>query len=149
LEKLTLFLRIASQHAFTNPIDLLLQFTMHMSQLNSFNFYLSVENNISDLIRYLSENDVKQYYKAIQFNALLFVGNTFPNIVFNYVLQLWVLDVVPLEQEFFQQVSKAFPLLEYFHITVVGPSVWADEQSFSDVESQEIVKYSYLTLLDA
>lgn len=173
LEKLTLYLRIASQHAFINPIDLLNEFTMYMSQLNSFNFYLSMENDAHDLVRYLSDNDVKQNYRTIgqkevldmiclsintstyhiftvpfEFNVLSSVGNLFPNIVFNYVVDLWVLDVVPFEHEFFQRISKAFPLLENFHITVLGSSVWDNEESFPDVESHAVVEYPHLTLLD-
>ena len=173
LEKLTLYLCIASQGAFLDPIDLLNEFIRDMPQLNAFNFYLSTENNITDLVQYLSDNDVKGNYQNIghqevsdmvcfsintvtyhiftlpfEFNELMSLGNIFPNIVFTYVMELWVHDVVPFEYEFFQRISKAFPLLKNFHISIFTPLSFDNETLSLSIESCEIIKYPHLTLLD-
>jgi hypothetical protein len=95
-----------------DPIYLINQFLMHMSQLHSFNFYLGTRNKKTDLVDYLSKNDIKQnYIKNIkyqeisnfvqyfnntginhiftlpfQFDNLAYVGNIFPNILFKNVI---------------------------------------------------------------
>ncbi|CAF2941966.1 unnamed protein product [Rotaria sp. Silwood2] len=173
LEKLTLYLCIACQGAFIDPIYLLHEFTMYMSRLYSFNFYLSTENNTNDLIHYLSNNDVKRNHTNIghqevldmvcfsvntatyhiftlpfEFAKLMSVGNIFPNIIFNYVIELWVHDVVPFEYEFFVRISKAFPLLKHFYVSIFASLSFNTEVSSPNIESCEVVKYPHLTLLD-
>jgi hypothetical protein len=134
LEKLTLYLRFGNRDGFIDPICHLKQFTMYMARLNSFNFYLSTENNSDELTHYLSNNDVKRNYRNIgcqeildmvcpvvnttmyhiftlpfQFTQLESVGNIFPNIVFNNVIELWVHDYeVPFELEFFVRIQQHF-----------------------------------------
>lgn len=173
LKKLTLYLCVASQDGFVDPIYLLNEFTMYMSRLHSFNFYLSTENNSNDLVHYLSNNDIKRNYRNIgqqeisdmvcfsintatyhiftlpfKFNNLMSIGNVFPNIVFKYVIELWVHDVVPFEYEFFVRISKAFPLLKNFHVSILAPLSFDTEVLSPNVESCEVIKYPHLTLLD-
>jgi hypothetical protein len=132
-----------------------------------------MENNTNDLVHYLSNNDVKRNYKNIgheevsdmisffldtavyqiftlpfEFNILMSVGNIFPNIVFNYVMELWVHDVIPFEHEFFLRISKAFPILKNFHISVFAPVSFDNELSSLDIEPCEVVEYPHLTYLD-
>ena len=78
LEKLTLYLRIDCQTIFMDPIYLINEFSMHMSRLHSFNFYLSTKNNRNDLVRYLSNNDIKQNYMNIGYQEISnFVQNVY------------------------------------------------------------------------
>ncbi|CAF1289958.1 unnamed protein product [Rotaria sordida] len=71
LEKLTLYLRIACQPVFIDPISIINQFSMHMSQLNSFKFYLkSTENNRNVMVRYLSNNNIKRYNNNKEYKDL-------------------------------------------------------------------------------
>ncbi|CAF5085951.1 unnamed protein product [Rotaria sp. Silwood1] len=114
LEKLTLYLRIANQGIFIDPINLINEFSMCIPRLHSFKFYLSTENNRNDFVRYMSNNNIKQNYVNIgyeevsniicavdptiyhiftlpfEFDKLSFIGNIFPNIVFNYVIELHI-----------------------------------------------------------
>ena len=114
-----------------------------MSRHYSFNFYLSTKNNRNDSVHYLSNNDIKRNYMNIgyqevsnvvcfavdaatyhvftlpfEFVKLRCIGNIFPNIIFNNVIELWVRDVVPFEHEFFLRIAQAFPLttLHHYHI---------------------------------
>ena len=139
LEKLTLYLCFARRAVFIDPIYLINEFSMHMSRLHSFEFYLSTENNKNDLVHYLSNDDIKRNYMNIgcqemsniihfavdratyhiftlpfNFSRLMCVGNRFPNILFNYVIDLSVHDTVLFEHEFFLRIAKAFPLLKIF-----------------------------------
>ena len=43
-----------------DTIFLLNEFSMCISRLDSFKFYLSTENNRNDYVRYISNNDIKQ-----------------------------------------------------------------------------------------
>jgi hypothetical protein len=167
LEKLTLYLRIDDQGVFMDPIHLINEFSMYMSRLLLFYFYLSTENQTNDLVHYLSNNDTKQTYRNIgyqevsnivsydddttvyhvftlpfEFNELMFIGNIFPNIVFSYVISLWVRDVVPFEHEFFVRIAQAFPLLKELHVYNI------ESKSSDDIESYPIVEYPHLTSLN-
>ncbi|CAF4160544.1 unnamed protein product, partial [Rotaria sordida] len=106
LEKLTLYLRIANQGIFIDPIHLINEFSKCMSRLHSFKFYLNTENNRNDFVRYMCNKDIKQNYVNIgyqevsdiisaldpttyhiftlpfEFIKFSFIGNIFPNILF-------------------------------------------------------------------
>jgi len=163
LEKLTLYLRITCQDIFIDPISLINQFSMHMSRLYSFKFYLSTENNRNDLVRYLSNNDIKQNYMNIgyqevsnivcftivtgtyhiftlsfEFVKLISIGNIFPNIIFNNVTELWVQDMVPFEHEFFLRIAQAFPLLKSFYVSDCTPLSYNAKKSSDNIESLNI-----------
>jgi hypothetical protein len=168
LEKLTLYLRIDYQYRFIDPIDLLNQFSTHLSQLNSFKFYLSVINNQNHFIKYLSNNNRNMKYQQtsdivcfynnevtyhlftlpFEFIKIFNIGNRFPNIRFNNVIELWVLDVVPFEHEFFLRISRAFPLLKNFVVTDFKSVLINDIHLSDNIQSYEIVKYPHLTALD-
>ncbi|CAF5050278.1 unnamed protein product, partial [Rotaria magnacalcarata] len=173
LEKLTLYLRIACPSVYIDPIYLINEFSMNMSRLHSFNFYLSTENNRNDLVRYLSNNNFKQNYtntvyqevsNIISFSActaahhvftlpfefimLLDIGNMFPNTVFKNVIELRVHDVVPLEHEFFLRVAQAFPRLQRFYISDLSSESHNSKKSTDTVQPHQIVEYPHLTFLD-
>jgi hypothetical protein len=84
-----------------------------------------------------------------QFTQLESVGNIFPNIVFNNVIELWVHDYeVPFELQFFVRISIAFPLLKKFHISIFTLLRYDTEIPFPNIKSCEVIKYPHLTLLD-
>jgi len=168
LEKLILYLRIDYQHRFIDPIDLLNQFSMHLPQLSSFKFYLSIINDQSHFVNYLSNNNRNMKYQQtsdivcfhnnkatyhlftlpFEFIKLINIGNLFPNIRFNNVIELWVFDVGPLEHEFFLRISRAFPLLKNFIVSDYKSLFNYVIHSSDDIQSYEIVKYPHLTSLD-
>ncbi len=173
LEKLTLYLRVTCQDVFVDPISLINEFSMHMSRLCSFKFYLSSNSNRNDLVRYLSNNDIKQNYMNIgyqevsnivcftivtgtyhiftlpfEFVKLISIGNIFPNIIFNNVIELWVQDAVPFEHEFFLRIAQAFPLLKILSVSDFSPLSYTVKKSSDNIQSYQIVEYPHLTLLD-
>lgn len=173
LERLTLYLRIGCQNVFIDPIDLLDDFSLHLSRLYSFKFYLSTENKKDDLIRYLANNDIKHNYKKLgceeildmasftrntgtyhvftvpfEFTLLMSVGNIFPNIVFFNVIDLWIYDIVPFEHEFFLRIARAFPLLKRFYLTTLTTMSSNLLKSSDSIPTAEIVEYPHLVLLD-
>ena len=173
LEKLTLYLRVDCQNTFTDPISLLNQFSMHMLQLRSFKFYLSTDNNRNDLVRYLSNNDLKQnsmdtryqemlnmasftvntavyhiFTVPFEFARLMFIGNVFPNIIFNNVIELWIRDELPFKHEFFLRIAQAFPLLKSFYICYCSSLSCNTKKSSDNAQSHRIVEYPHLISLD-
>ncbi|CAF3391175.1 unnamed protein product [Rotaria socialis] len=173
LEKLTLYLRIACENVFIDPIRLINEFSTYSPRLHSFKFYLSTEHNINDLVCYLSNNDIKQNYMnkgyqevsnivcfavdratyhiftlPFEFMWLLSIGTIFPNIVFNNVIELSVHDVVPFEHKFFLRIAKAFPLLRNFYVSDLSSLSYNAKKSSDNILSYQIVEYPYLTLLD-
>ncbi len=173
LEKLTLYLRVTCQDVFVDPISLINEFSMHMSRLCSFKFYLSSNSNRNDLVRYLSNNDIKQNYMNIgyqevsnivcftivtgtyhiftlpfEFVKLISIGHIFPNIIFNNVIELWVQDAVPFEHEFFLRIAHSFPLLKSFYVSDCTPLSYNAKKSSDNIQSYRIVEYLHLTSLD-
>ncbi|CAF0787662.1 unnamed protein product [Adineta steineri] len=173
LEKLTLNLSFLFETTFIDPIYLLKQLTMHMLRLTSFNFYLGIQYNKNGLLPYLSNNNIKQNYVRIgnqeildfvqnvnrtivyhiftlpfQFTRLLYVGNIFPSITFNYVIDLYLYDQVPFEHEFFLRISKAFPKLKRLCMLNSRPWSYETHISFDNViQPYEIVEYPHLSIL--
>ena len=83
-----------------------------------------------------------------EFIKIFTIGNRFPNIRFNNVIELWVLDVVPFEHEFFLRIARAFPLLKNFIITDIKSVLNSDVHLSNNSQSFEIVTYPHLTALD-
>jgi hypothetical protein len=173
LEKLTLYLCVANQGIFMDPINLINEFSICMPRLDSFKFYLSTENDRNDLVRYMSNNDIKQNYVnrgyqevsniisstvgpatyhiftlPFEFVKLFYIGNIFPNIVFNYVIELNVDDSVPFEHEFFLRIAKAFPLLKTFCIINISTQSHNAKKSSDNIQSYQIAEFPHLTSLD-
>lgn len=71
LKKLTFYLLIVFlKCVLINPIHLIKELTMHLSQLDPFSFYLSIENNKEGLLNYLSNKDIKHNYKILVYTFL-------------------------------------------------------------------------------
>ena len=173
LETLTLYIRISYQDVFIDPISLLNQFSIHMSRLNSFKFSINTENKKDDIVHYLSNNSIKQNSMNIrheevsnivcflgvtainnvftipfEFAKLMYIGNKFPSIIFNNVIELWVYDEVRFEHEFFLRIAQAFPLLKCFHVSDLTLFLNDDANKLSDnIQLHQIVVYPHLTLL--
>ena len=173
LEKLTLYLRIARQDVFVDPACLINEFSMCSSRLNSFNFYLSIMYDRNNLVRYLSNNEFKHNYKNIgyeevlnmdcssidtgtynvftlpfKFPNIMSIGNRFPNVIFNHVIELWAFDVIPFEHEFFLRIARAFPFLKRFFVSDLSSKSYDARRSFDNIQPHEIVEYPHLTVLD-
>ncbi|CAF1073834.1 unnamed protein product [Rotaria sordida] len=147
LEKLTLYLRMGKSGRLdsnTSPyVDgtyLQNEILVLMSQLHTFNFYISTQTLIDYSCSRISSNNIQQTFKNIKyeqtaciidyfgavgtichvdllpftFTHLEMITTHFPFILFNSVTHLSVYDFIPFEHEFFMQISQAFPLLKCF-----------------------------------
>ncbi|CAF1456133.1 unnamed protein product [Rotaria sp. Silwood1] len=177
LEKLTLYLRIGKSGQFDpnkSPyIDgtyLQNEILVHMSQLHTFNFYISTETCIDYSRSRISSNDIQQTFKNIKyeqtaciidyvgavatichvyslpftFTHLEKITTHFPFILFNSVTHLSVYDFIPFEHEFFMQISQAFPLLKCFSIENWGMQY----DNYNDYSSYSVIEFTHLILLD-
>jgi hypothetical protein len=83
-----------------------------------------------------------------EFVKLISIGNIFPNIIFNNVIELWIQDMVPFEHEFFLRIAQAFPLLKSFYISDCTLLSYNAKKSSDNIQSYRIVEYIHLTSLD-
>ena len=84
------------------------------------------------------------------FDYLSFIGNTFPNIIFNHVIRLVVDDGIPFEHEFFMRIAWSFPLLKILHVYNLMPqSPISNKLNSNDNQLYStIIEYPYLTSLN-
>ncbi|CAF1336083.1 unnamed protein product [Rotaria magnacalcarata] len=113
-----------------------------MSQLHTFNFYISTEIRFNHTGFRISSDDIQQTFSNIKYGRtaciLNYIGPTesichvyslplaftrlenisthFPFIVFDTVTHLSAFDFVSFEHEFFMRISQAFPLLKHFTV---------------------------------
>jgi hypothetical protein len=149
----------------------------YMPQLHSFIFYICTYVKTADLSSKLSSEDIQQTLTNIgqehvmstvnyiqygmiaacsifslpfQFDYLKHLGNTFPNIVFNYVTFLLIEDRNPFEHEFFIRIARSFPLLKHLRIFNIESQVLNGLMTFSSDNCQlhSISEYFHLTRLD-
>ncbi len=175
LEKLTLYLRIRHRSAHVDGKHLQNEILVHMPRLHTFVFYISTENNIDASVHRLSVDDIQrtftnikygqtasivhylENYKAMYhvfslpfiFTRLENIGNQFPNIVFDNVTHLSVIDMAPFKHEFFMRIGRMFPLLRCFCVNNVMPQSWTDggfRPNHSTTYS--VIEYPHLTTLD-
>ncbi|CAF4281013.1 unnamed protein product, partial [Adineta steineri] len=76
------------------------------------------------------------------------IGNIFPNIVFNNVIELWIHDIIPFQHEFFLRITQSFPLLQHLFITDLTSLSYKRKKSPNNIQADQIVKYPHLILLD-
>ncbi|CAF3738452.1 unnamed protein product [Rotaria sp. Silwood1] len=82
------------------------------------------------------------------FNYFDYIGNTFPNIIFNDVRSLQVQDQVPFEHEFFIRIASSFPILEQLSVVNLVPqSKIRTKFNYDNNQLYPIVKYPYLVSL--
>ena len=177
LEKLTLHLSIQNRGTFIDSSHLQNEILLYMPRLHSFTFYICTYDRATDLFRYVPRQDIQrittniehQQYMAniinyigmneavcsifslpFAFNRMRAVGNLFPDIVFKYVTNLVVHDIVPLNHQFFLRVSRSFPLLQKLHVInlILQSSGDINLVLSNDNQSCSIAKYSHLTTLN-
>jgi hypothetical protein len=145
-----------------------------MPQLHTFNFYISMQNEINDSTIRLSNNDIQRTFtnrryeevacivdysnnsKVIYnvfslpftFDRLERLSNNFPFILFNNVIRLTLWDKAEFEHEFFVRVARAFPLLRYLIINNLRPPFWIFRKLPPDDYYSPIVEYPHLISLD-
>ena len=171
LQKLTLYLSIDCQRTFIDPKSLLDTFSMCSPRLQSFNFYLGTRHNKNDLSHYSFDyrtqpifingrcQEVLHMISALpsgemyhmftlpfQFEKLYSINRTFPNILFGHVIELWVCNVVLLDQKFLLSIAQAFPLLTrlfVFDMFSLGVMRMAGNSP-----SDKVAEYPHLTFLN-
>ncbi|CAM4777019.1 unnamed protein product [Rotaria magnacalcarata] len=175
LEHLTLYLCIKDQHRITDGTRVQDDILAHMSQLHSLTFYISTYIDSGELRHNISREHIQQTFIYIgQQNATTIVnrlsrsvvecsifslpfafdylgslGNTFPNIIFNYVTYLVVEDKDAFRHEFFVRIARSFPLLKDLRIFNIELQLSSDCTLSSDhSQSYSMIEYPHLTSLD-
>ncbi|CAF3386043.1 unnamed protein product, partial [Rotaria sp. Silwood2] len=143
LEKLTLYLRIRERSTFIDGSHLHNDILIHLSQLQSFTFYVSTENRTKNIVL----EDCHIFSLPFEFEHLTRVANKFPSITFNYVTCLEVNDLVPFKHEFFVRITRAFPVLKNLNImNLVPQNNWYFNNNNN--HSYTIIEYPHLVSLD-
>ena len=67
------------------------------------------------MVQYQHGSAIRHVFSLpFMFEALQYIGNTFPSIIFSHVRRLTVRDEVPFEHEFFNRIAWSFPFAETF-----------------------------------
>jgi hypothetical protein len=178
LEKLSLYLRlrITDRNKVIDGTDIQHDILDYMPLLHSFTFYICTYVNTVGLSYKLSNEAIQQTLTHIgqqhansmvnyilrdtaacsifslpfEFVCLKDLGNEFPDIVFNYVMSLYVKDINPFKHEFFVRIARSFPLLQYLSIFNRKPMVLHDVNAFSSGNCQlySTIEYPHLKRLD-
>ncbi|CAF3655550.1 unnamed protein product [Rotaria socialis] len=175
LKHLTLYLCIEGRNRIIDGTCVQDDILVYMPQLHSFTFFISTYLDIRDLSLNLSRQHIQQTlinigqqnaativnYLSIYtlecsifslpsaFDYLRHLGNTFPNIIFNYVTYLLVNDKDGFKHEFFVRIARSFPLLKYLRVFNIEPQVSAYMKLSSDhSQSYSMIEYPHLTSLD-
>jgi len=175
IEQLNLHLSIANKTTFTNGQQIYDEIIVHMSRLRIFNFCFSTFMELNQLIHHLSKDDILQTFSnniyqqvdcmikyrntdikynvfslPFMFDYLPYIGNKFPNIIFNHVIQLEVDDRIPFEHEFFMRISLSFPSLKLLHVLNYTPqrSISSKLNSNDNQLYSIIIEFPYLTSLN-
>ncbi|CAM4846643.1 unnamed protein product [Rotaria magnacalcarata] len=175
LKHLTLYLCIEGRNRIIDGTCVQDDILVYMPQLHSFTFFISTYLDIRDLSLNLSRQHIQQTlinigqqnaativnYLSIYtlecsifslpsaFDYLRHLGNTFPNIIFNYVTYLLVNDKDGFKHEFFVRIARSFPLLKYLRVFNIEPQVSAVMKLSSDhSQSYSMIEYPHLTSLD-
>ncbi|CAM4949413.1 unnamed protein product, partial [Rotaria socialis] len=175
LEHLTLYLSIKGRNRIIDGTCVQDDILVHVPQLHSFTFYISTYIDIGDLSHNLSHEHIQQtlinigqqnatsiinnlgtcvvecsiFSLPFSFDYLLYLGNIFPNIVFNYVTYLLVQHRDGFKHEFFVRIARSFPLLKYLRIYNIKPQVSTDPTLSSDhSQLYSMIEYPHLMSLD-
>ncbi|CAF3342304.1 unnamed protein product, partial [Rotaria socialis] len=175
LEHLTLYLSIADRNRIIDGTCIHDDILVYMLQLHSFTFcintYIDIDGlshdlsrehiqqtlinigqqNASSIVNYLSKCTVacSIFSLSFAFNYLEYLGNAFPNTVFNYVTYLVVDDGDAFRHEFFVRIVRSFPILKYLCIYNDEPQGSSDLTLSSDhIQSFSIIEYPHHTSLD-
>ncbi|UJR35513.1 hypothetical protein I4U23_028267 [Adineta vaga] len=173
IEELTLHITIKNRTVFIDGTHIYNEILIHMPRIHLFNCYICTEIISDDLIHYLSKDDIQQTLNNIEyqemdclvnyrystaicylfslpflFEEFTYMGNTFSNIIFNYVKRLSVKDDIPFKHDFFHEIAQCFPLLESLCIINTEPqSVISYTWNKINNECYPVVQYPNLTSL--
>ncbi|CAF3138508.1 unnamed protein product [Rotaria sp. Silwood2] len=168
---------IYQRGTFIDSSHLQNEILLYIPRLHSFTFYISTYEDTADLFRYMPSQDIQQIATNIEhqqhianiinyvssheavcsifsppfvFDQLQDIGNIFPDIVFKYVTDLVVEDVVKFNHEFFLRVSRYFLLLYKLCVINLKLQSSCNINSLSSDDSQlySIAKYPHLTTLN-
>ncbi|CAM4763458.1 unnamed protein product [Rotaria magnacalcarata] len=174
LEKLTLYLHINTDGLLINDTHLQNEILIHMPQLHTFTFYISIEIGACKLPRSISPDDIQKTSTNIKSirtacvieslnrfttmcHAYLFpfsfthlnISSQFPNMILNSVTHLYVKDSISLKHRFVMRISKAFPMLMCFSLRNSTTQLCNDHAMTTDENlSNLIIEYPQLILLD-
>ncbi|CAF3425187.1 unnamed protein product [Rotaria socialis] len=146
---------------------------VHMPRLNKFTFYISTGTKLNHIVHHLSNHDIQRTFTNIgyqqiccflnrisngvichafslpfAFDYLEYIGNTFPSMVFNHVIELAVHDILPFKHEFCMRITRCFPLLKIMRVLNSRPQLQlSHEFNSNDNQFHSIAEYPYLTSL--
>ena len=172
LEKLTISLSVKDRTSFIDGVHLRNEIENQMPHLSTFIFNIFTHNVLFSETNRPSSDDIRgtfiqgtsgDCYVDYHLNGLgrchIYsiplpltdfhgITNNFPGGQFSHVRVLYVTDTVrPFEHEFFQRISRSFPLLK--SITVFNRlEQTRSEQSSDDEQVSSVVEYSHLIDLD-
>lgn len=174
LEELTLDLFIENRDTIVDGTHLHDEILLHMPQLKKFIFHICTDCEDIDLSNQLSCNDIQQTFDKIgkkqvacilnsivdecighvfslpfSFDRLQWIGNTFPDIIFHFVVFLKIHEVNALQHEFFLRLARSFPLLNELHVTCFEPQTWNRKKfHYDNDQSYSIIEFPRLTSLN-
>jgi hypothetical protein len=175
IETLNLNLTISEQTTFIDGKHIYNEIIVHMSRLHIFNFCFCTFIELDHLVHHLSKDDILQTFPNIicqqvdcminyrytdvkyhifslpfMFDYLVFIDNTFLNIIFNHVIRLVVDDGIPFEHEFFMRIAWSFPLLKILHVFNLMPQSSISNKLNSNGHQlySTIIEYPYLTSIN-
>ncbi|CAF4038056.1 unnamed protein product [Rotaria sordida] len=173
LEELTLYITIRNRTTLIDGNHISNEILIHMPQLHTLKFCISIKIHRNHFIHYLSKNDIQQSFSNIKyqqmdcivnytynittyqifslpfmFDCLKSIGNIFPSIIFNHVRRLTVYDDVPFRHEFFYRIAWSFPLLKHLCVINFKPqSSKLDKLNLNYNQLFSVIKYPYLISL--
>ncbi|CAF4057158.1 unnamed protein product [Rotaria sordida] len=175
LEELTLYIHIFGGPIFISGTHLHNEILVYMSQLHTFTFYITSENDFIDPPILISNLDIQRTFTNIKcgqivcmidyfaidkticrvfslplkFHCLKKIPNNIPNLVFNSVTHLELWDENPFKYEFFIRLARAFPFIKSLSIWNIVPASWTfDKSHLNDKDWCSIIEYPHLISLD-
>ncbi|CAF4111412.1 unnamed protein product, partial [Adineta steineri] len=171
LEQLLLCLTIRNRNGLIDGTHLQNEIYSYMPFLKNFACDIRTRNLNNGLLPILSNDDIQQTLSNIRygpmigniryfltnsvlchvftlpfaFDRLQYLTNNLPNVLFDRVCYLSILDILSFEHEFFTRLSQAFPLLK--HLTVINLTAQQNnDQSYSIIEFKNL---NYLNVMAA
>ncbi|CAF2265145.1 unnamed protein product [Rotaria magnacalcarata] len=148
LEELSLNIINDKRTSFVDGTQINENILVHMPRLNKFTFYISTETKLNHIVHHLSNHDIQRTFTNIgyqqiccflnrisnnvichvfslpfAFDYLEYIGNRFPSMIFNHVIELAVHDILSFKHEFFMQITRCFPLLKRMRVLNSRPQL--------------------------
>lgn len=169
LQELTLYIHIFDGPTFIGGTDLDEQILVHMPQLHTFTFYIACQTANADPTFHVTNDHIEQSfangkYRQVnvmvdylmprsltsrvfslpcKFSRLDDIGNNIPNIVFNTVTHVTLLDKDAFVYDFFVRLARAFPFLQKLSVSNIRPPFWdwqnEDENWCSAIEYPHLI----------